>query len=228
MKIAILTNYPWADNVKWKRDVVELLQNDGHEVDIHYGRAGLKSHAATFLKRRRYKQKSTQGEASDSASSNLLHFLSKGVRVRLHRDFNSPRTIRSISESGYDYHVTALDQILSTEFLRLNSNILNVHYGKLPEIKGIDSISWTVLETGSLSITMHHIAPKVDTGDIIHIEHIDIDSDMSIATCRKKIHRVLPMMYLRFFRGEFSQRTSNHEGNLYSYMHPDVYRLLNR
>ena len=228
MKIALLTNYPWVDQVNWKKDLVAMLQEEGHEVEVHYGKAGPGAHLTTFLKLRRYANAHDDEQSSARRSSNLLYFLRQGVRVRVHRDLNHPRVIQQIAERGYDYHITALDQILSSSFLATISSVLNVHYGKLPEVKGMDAIEWTVLETGELAMTLHYLADKVDTGGIVHVEPIPFDSSMSMAACRRAIHAKIPEVYVRFFRGEFSQVSENSKGKLYSQMHPDVYRLLRR
>jgi folate-dependent phosphoribosylglycinamide formyltransferase PurN len=226
MKIALLTNYPWVDLVDWKKQLVLQLQKDGHTVEVHYGKAGAFSHLNTYLKLRRHRQPEQQPTRSKRRRSNLIEFLSSGLRVRVHRDLNSPRTIEKIAERNYDYHITALDQILSKKFLHTLPKVLNVHYGKLPEIKGIDSIEWTLLETQSLAFSLHYVAEKVDTGDIIHIETVPFEPSMSLRECRESIQTRIPNIYSRFFQGEFNTPIQNDGGKLYSHMHPDLYSLL--
>jgi hypothetical protein len=225
VKIALLLNYPLVDRVEWKRTLVGMLQADGHTVHVHYGKTSPLAPLRTFLRARRSgagPAASGKKAAASRAPFNLLHFRRSGVPVLLHRNLDRPSAISSIAGHRYDHHITALDQILSTEFLASVPSLLNVHYGILPAVKGADSIAWSLFMTGELGITLHRLAEAVDTGDIIHVEPIDTAGIPSLVDARAAVHQAIPSLYLRYFRGELAGAAENKGGRLYTDMHPDL------
>ena len=73
-----------------------------------------------------------------------------------------------------------IDVILSEKVIdAVGGRAYNLHCGKLPEYQGWNACTHSILnEEKSFTVTIHRIAPKVDTGDIILTQEFVIgDSD---------------------------------------------------
>ena len=50
---------------------------------------------------------------------------------------------------------------------RINCPIFNLHNGALPWIRGLDSPAWSLVSGAPPAVTLHAVAPGVDTGEIV-------------------------------------------------------------
>ena len=230
LKIALLTNYPVADNVEWKRAFVAACLDKGHDVEAHYGKRDFKSMLFSFLKKRKYNSKLVK-KVNFKSVKNVPFFKSLGVAVFQHKNVNYSLAIEKIKSQKYDIIVTALDQILSRKFLNeIDSRVVNVHYGMLPEIKGVSAIEWTYLKYKKCEATLHYINKGIDTGSIIQKKEIEIVKPFSFEGLRKEIQNKIPEMLFNFIskieNGDEIKEIDNKEGKLYTFMHPDLLSIL--
>lgn len=230
LKIALLTNYPVADNVEWKRAFVAACLDKGHDVEAHYGKRDFKSMLFSFLKKRKYNSKLVK-KVNFKSVKNVPFFKSLGVAVFQHKNVNYSLAIEKIKSQKYDIIVTALDQILSRKFLNeIDSRVVNVHYGMLPEIKGVSAIEWTYLKYKKCEATLHYINKGIDTGSIIQKKEIEIVKPFSFQGLRKEIQNKIPEMLFNFIskieNGDEIKEIDNKEGKLYTFMHPDLLSIL--
>ena len=64
---------------------------------------------------------------------------------------------------------------------RFHNMLINVHAGELPEFRGINNVEWAYFEDKPLVATVHFIAHKVDSGDIIlerELDKLDVADDI--------------------------------------------------
>lgn len=85
--------------------------------------------------------------------------------------------------------VVAFGQILCPEFLDLpRVAALNVHYSLLPQLRGAAPVQHALLqglpETG---VTLQHLAPELDAGDIVGQRKLTIDPDDDAATLTARL-----------------------------------------
>ena len=83
-------------------------------------------------------------------------------------DQNSPGSIARLREWSPDLIIFTGGNILRKEILGLpRLGILNVHLGFLPEVRGMSSPEWSLLQGVPLGITFHYMDAGIDTGPIL-------------------------------------------------------------
>lgn len=83
-------------------------------------------------------------------------------------DQNSPDSIAHLREWAPDLIIFTGGNILRKEILGLpRLGILNVHLGLLPEVRGMSSPEWSLLQGVPLGITFHYMDAGIDTGPIL-------------------------------------------------------------
>jgi folate-dependent phosphoribosylglycinamide formyltransferase PurN len=88
--------------------------------------------------------------------------------VNVCRDQNSPDSIARLREWSPDLIIFAGGNILRKEILGLpRLGILNVHLGLLPEVRGMSSPEWALLQGIPLGVTFHYMDAGIDTGPIL-------------------------------------------------------------
>ena len=232
LRVALLTNYPLVDNVKWKRDfAMDCKCNDFH-IDIYYGRKDIKSLFLSYLKKRKYSN-SVAKKAKSSSIRNKSFFKKREINVSAFNNLNSAKAISKIQEGNYDIIVTALDQILSRNFVtKINTKIVNIHYGILPQIKGTSSLEWTYFIHNKCEITLHYIDSGIDTGLIISKKEISIDRPICFSKLRNEVQKHIPNIFHEFLskikNKESLNTSSNDKGNLYTFMHRDFVKIIEK
>ena len=84
------------------------------------------------------------------------------------RDQNSPVSIARLREWSPDLIIFTGGNILRKEILGVpRLGVLNVHLGLLPEVRGMSSPEWSLLQGVPLGITLHYMDAGIDTGPIL-------------------------------------------------------------
>lgn len=84
------------------------------------------------------------------------------------RDQNSPQSIAQLRTWSPDLIVFTGGNILRKRVLQVpRLGVLNVHLGLLPEIRGMSSPEWSLLNRVPLGITIHYMDEGIDTGPIL-------------------------------------------------------------
>lgn len=88
--------------------------------------------------------------------------------VALCHDQNAPDSIARLREWSPDLIIFTGGNILRKELLELpRLGVLNVHLGLLPEIRGMSSPEWSLLNGVPVGVTLHYIDQGIDTGPIL-------------------------------------------------------------
>ncbi len=88
--------------------------------------------------------------------------------VNVCRDQNAPDSIARLREWSPDLIVFTGGNILRKKILELpRLGILNVHLGLLPEVRGMSSPEWSLLQGVPLGITFHYMDAGIDTGPVL-------------------------------------------------------------
>ena len=96
-------------------------------------------------------------------------------------DHSSPETEEFIKKNLVDLCIISGARILPKEIIRACSNkILNLHPGLLPQVRGLDTILWSIYFDLPLGITAHFISPKIDKGVVIYKEKLKLNTDDTI------------------------------------------------
>jgi len=98
-----------------------------------------------------------------------MAFLSNKIR-------NEKKIIGIIKDNKVDLILSLQHKwIISEEIIKLgNNNILNFHFGKIPEYRGHDPIIYSILDKQKyFHSTIHKISKTVDTGEVISSKKIE-------------------------------------------------------
>jgi folate-dependent phosphoribosylglycinamide formyltransferase PurN len=89
-------------------------------------------------------------------------------RVAIFRDQNSPDSVATMREWLPDLIIFTGGKILRQQVLDVpRLGVLNVHLGLLPEVRGMNSPEWSLLENIPLGITIHYMDAGIDTGPVL-------------------------------------------------------------
>jgi hypothetical protein len=88
--------------------------------------------------------------------------------VALCHDQNAPDSIARLREWSPDLIIFTGGNILRKELLDVpRLGVLNVHLGLLPEIRGMSSPEWALLNDVPVGVTIHYIDQGIDTGPVL-------------------------------------------------------------
>lgn len=230
MNIAILTNYPLFDNAGWKVELAKMLLERGFNVSVYYGKSGVKQQFTAACKKIKNNKVAVSAATKRSGRkllANISSFHEMGISVYKFQDLNDVSVARYLKQKDIDCCVCALDQILKADVVKNYPRLLNVHYGKLPYIKGASAAEWSLVEYGSLEISLHEIDEGVDTGKIINVVAVDIKGVTSLAEVRNKIQEYIPKIYFQYLVGDTEPTNlDNNAGKIYTFMHRDLSMIL--
>lgn len=232
LKIALLTNYPLVDNVNWKKFFVTKALHNGYMVDIHYGKRDFYSLLLSYLKKRKYSG-NIANRAKNKDGKNVHFFKKSKINLHYYKNLNSEKAIVAIKNKKYDLIVTALDQILSSRFINnVGADIVNVHYGILPNIKGVSALEWTYFKYKKCEISLHYIDAGIDTGAIITKKEISIKDFSNFENLRVKVQAEIPNILFEFLKSIEKKQThitqENKGGKLYTFMHRELIHILEK
>lgn len=97
------------------------------------------------------------------------HYREKDKKVFFVNELNSPSTLEIIRKAGIDLIVCLRTQEVPNPRILKASRLgaLRIHYGLLPEQKGLMCDFWAHSQNGKTGITLHQLTPLVDDGAII-------------------------------------------------------------
>lgn len=88
--------------------------------------------------------------------------------------------------------------LLSVQYPRIVKQLddydhaVNIHFGALPEYRGCFPTKWAIINGDPAGVTLHHMAPAVDAGNILEIVRFPTDflTDLQVYehACRIAVH----------------------------------------
>lgn len=94
---------------------------------------------------------------------------------------NGRRLLRELNKKKRDFLILMGGGIISEEVISAaKEGVINVHPGKIPEIRGLDAIFHSVLKEIPLTLTAHFVDKGIDTGEIIRSILIPCSANDSI------------------------------------------------
>jgi methionyl-tRNA formyltransferase len=117
------------------------------------------------------------GDGNDEAVARARTF-----KVPVFTDVTIKGVERAIIESRPDcVVVSSYDQILRSGVLG-RCRFVNVHYAPLPEYRGRANVNWAIVNGESdTAITVHVLAPGLDSGNILYQERVSIGPNDTVA-----------------------------------------------
>lgn len=127
------------------------------------------------------KQNGDVGSEADSNRNKLADLLKdRNIPLVFVEDYHSESSIEALKEAKADLGVLYGTNIVRKEVFsipRLGS--INIHQGLAPYYRGGPTVFWELFNGESeVGITVHWVASKVDTGDIIYQTAVPLDYDL--------------------------------------------------
>ena len=136
--------------------------------------------------------------------------LAEKYNIPIHRvAHNSVEAQSLLKEYNINFGIIAGARILTHNVLKLvPKGILNLHPGLLPDIRGLDSILWSIEKDYPLGVTAHLINEQIDSGVILNKEKININIDDNLVSLYEKVYQLqlylLPRILNLFFTSNYS------------------------
>ena len=104
-------------------------------------------------------------------------------------DQNAPDSIARLMEWSPDLIIFAGGNILRKQLLQVPTlGVLNVHLGMLPEVRGMSTPEWSLLNHVPVGITIHYVDGGIDTGPILQrCEYSDAARCESLSDLRHRL-----------------------------------------
>jgi methionyl-tRNA formyltransferase len=110
------------------------------------------------------------------------------VKVFTSNDINSRKSVDAIKKLNPDVTAYTGGGIIKKDVIKAcNNKILNAHAGRMPEIRGMNALEWSILLNVPCGITIHFIDQGIDTGEILDWQQLKMNSDDNLNTLRQKI-----------------------------------------
>jgi methionyl-tRNA formyltransferase len=91
-----------------------------------------------------------------------------GFPVAVCNDQNATDSIARLREWSPDLIIFTGGNILRKQLLQVPSlGVLNVHLGLLPEVRGMSSPEWSLLNHVPVGVTIHYVDAGIDTGPVL-------------------------------------------------------------
>ena len=91
-----------------------------------------------------------------------------GFPLAICRDQNAPDSIARLREWSPDLIIFTGGNILRKKLLKVpRLGVLNVHLGLLPEVRGMSTPEWSLLNRIPVGVTIHYVDAGIDTGPIL-------------------------------------------------------------
>ena len=91
-----------------------------------------------------------------------------GFPIEVCSDQNAPDSIARLREWSPDLIIFTGGNILRKQLLDVpRLGVLNVHLGLLPEVRGMSSPEWSLLNHVPVGVTIHYIDAGIDTGPVL-------------------------------------------------------------
>lgn len=129
----------------------------------------------------------------------------KGYKITRIQGYNH----KALNSVEYDLGISATNSLIPESFFSFFKNgMLNIHHEILPERRGAQPIFWSIFDkTFKTGFTIHEINSKLDAGNILYKEIVDLDLKQSkyfdfIYSNTKKIKEISAQKILDFVKKE--------------------------
>lgn len=121
---------------------------------------------------------------------NAVQLLDDGRSVLQVTDFNDPAAVAAMHELEADLFVYAGGRDLLREGVLGASRLgcIGGHYGPLPDIRGMGTVEWSVLNDRPIVVAIQRFSRGIDTGDILIQSPVALRPDDTFITIRERCY----------------------------------------
>lgn len=110
-----------------------------------------------------------------------------GVEYLNVKSLNQPSTVEWLRQNRPDLVIYGGGGILRKPFIEASGRrVLNAHSGPLPQVRGMNACEWSLLLDHEPTVTIHYIDEGVDTGDVLRVYPVPLETGDDIERMRDK------------------------------------------
>jgi methionyl-tRNA formyltransferase len=139
-------------------------------------------------------------------------------------NINGPQIVQVLRSYQPDFLVLGGAPLLKRVVLDIpRYGVINAHPAKLPEIRGMDVVGWSILEGTPIGLTVFFVDEGVDTGPILYFHEVPSISGLHLEQIEQKLQKQAGVATVQaisnFLSGKFIPITQKKEdGKLYMRM----------
>jgi methionyl-tRNA formyltransferase len=186
------------------------------------------------------KERDLIDEFAESISALKLQCRILSIQFEEVNDLNSSHTIDFLNSLKVDLIISLVAEIIKKEFINTSKHgVLSSHGGILPKYRGVDCLSWTILNNdfSCLGITTQLIDSGVDTGKIVNqhrinlydIKPFDLSDLHKILFYKFKLKSFVEVLEIFIKQGKMNAIKQNlSDGKQYFTMHPKLQKVVEK
>ncbi len=159
----------------------------------------------------------------------VAHNLNAACTALHVRDFNAADTVERVRALNLDLLVYAGGKDLLRRPLLESTRLgcIGGHYGRLPEVRGMGTVEWSVLEGRAPAVSVQRMTTGVDMGDILMVSAVPLFPGDNFTSIRNRSYFLTKSMLALTARrmlhdGVAGRPQQDAEGRRYFRMHPSV------
>jgi len=203
MRVLVHSSLPWLDRHQYRKEFLQhlakldrrvedatLLYTQTHLSD--YAQEAVKQTQNSPLRRLAGAKKSGRQASSGTNSSGPSGTLSElagrfGVSVKRFHRLQEPRCQTFIADFKPDVIFALSGSYIPKNILAIPAiGVIGAHYALLPDIRGGDTVRWSILLDRPLYVTHMALAAKMDMGDILLQTPVPLKAGDTIDDVRRK------------------------------------------
>jgi folate-dependent phosphoribosylglycinamide formyltransferase PurN len=108
-----------------------------------------------------------------------------------------------LEQNGISYALlTSSTWLIKEPLLSMSgTRIINVHNAKLPEHRGLDALSWSVLNSDRIGLTAHYVDKGIDTGPILLFIEVAPERGDNLHILSRRVCSRVPEINYRVIQG---------------------------
>jgi folate-dependent phosphoribosylglycinamide formyltransferase PurN len=208
MRMAILNAFPLVDRMDYKKFLIEELLkrvSDPKDLAIVYSHARLTDYYEVGIKRLGLSrslekiQKPTTPSTGPSAPASELPDIehkkgsfsriagSLGIPVKRFHRFKDKSCTEFLQDFAPDAMINVSGQYIPKKILNTSRfGVIGGHYGLLPQMRGGDTLRWSILLDVPIYVCHMFLKTTLDMGDILSKEPVPVFRNDTIATLRRR------------------------------------------
>lgn len=197
MKLAILSTFPYFDNLYYKQYLLtKLIQKKPQKLYIIYSHTKLFDYYNEIKSRvneipfflSRYLTCNDLNKKSLIENKKLYKISQENnISVSYFNRFSDDNCVDLLSQHNFDVIFNISGAYIPEVVLEKSRfGVIGAHYGYLPNIRGLDSIRWTIYLNRKLYVSHQILSKQYDMGDIVRREKVHIEAGEDIQSIRKK------------------------------------------
>lgn len=210
MKLAILSTFPYFDNLYYKRYLLtKLIQKKPENLHLIYSHTKLFDYYNEIKSRfndipyflSRY-LKGSKNKEKKLVDNKKLHEIAEenNVRVSYYQRFSDDNCVDLLSKHNLDVAFNISGAYIPRSVLEIPKfGVIGAHYGYLPDIRGLDSIRWTIYLNKKLYVSHQVLSSLFDMGDIIRRKKIKVTRNDTIQSLRTKCQKEASEGFLKIY-----------------------------